>query len=92
MNDERMQILTRVETGEISAEEAVRQLNALGQAPTDAVEPDTFQPEPETAAAEAWAAGADAFICKGEPAGKLLTTLMTVATGDGQAPVAQRSI
>jgi len=51
MNDERMQILTRVETGEISAEEAVRQLNALGQAPTDAVEPDTFQPEPETAAA-----------------------------------------
>ena len=87
MNDERMQILTRVETGEISAEEEVRQLNALGQAPTDAVEPDTFQPEPETAAAEAWAAGADAFICKGEPAGKLLTTLITVATGNGQRSI-----
>ena len=87
MNDERMQILTRVETGEISAEEAVRQLNALGQAPTDAVEPDTFQPEPETAAAEAWAAGADAFICKGDPAEKLLTTLITVATGNGQRSI-----
>ena len=87
MNDERMQILTRVETGEISAEEAVRQLNALGQAPTDAVEPDTFQPEPETAAAEAWAAGADAFICKGEPVGKLLTTLITVATDNGQRSI-----
>ena len=49
MNDERMQILKRVETGEISAEEAVRQLNALGQAATDAVEPDTLRPEPETA-------------------------------------------
>ena len=50
MNDERMQILKRVETGEISAEEAVRLLGALGQAPTDSVEPDTSRPEPEPAA------------------------------------------
>jgi len=38
-------------------------------------------------AAEARAAGADAFICKGDPAGKLLTTLMTVATGNGQRSI-----
>ena len=38
-------------------------------------------------AAEARAAGADAFICKGEPAGKLLTTLMTVATDNGQRSI-----
>ena len=50
MNQDRMQILKRVEAGGISAEEAVRQLNALGQAPSDAVEPDTFRPEPERAA------------------------------------------
>lgn len=50
MDDERMQILKRVETGEISAEEAVRRLNALGQAATDVVEPDTIRPEPEPTA------------------------------------------
>jgi len=38
-------------------------------------------------AAEARAAGADAFICKGEPAGKLLTTLITVATDNGQRSI-----
>jgi len=38
-------------------------------------------------AAEAQAAGADAFICKGEPAGKLLTTLITVATDNGQRSI-----
>lgn len=38
-------------------------------------------------AAEARAAGADAFICKGEPAGKLLATLMTVATGNGHRSI-----
>lgn len=38
-------------------------------------------------AAEARAARADAFICKGEPAGKLLTTLMTVATGNGHRSI-----
>ena len=38
-------------------------------------------------AAEARAAGADAFMCKGEPAEKLLTTLMTVATGNGQRSI-----
>jgi len=43
-------------------------------------------------AAEARAAGADAFMCKGEPVEKLLTTLITVAIGKGQAPVARRSI
>jgi len=43
-------------------------------------------------AAEARAAGADAFMCKGEPVEKLLTTLITVAIGKGQTPVARRSI
>ena len=38
-------------------------------------------------AAEARAAGADAFICKGEPAGKLLTTLITVATDNRQRSI-----
>ena len=38
-------------------------------------------------AAEALAAGADAFICKGEPAEKLLTTVMTVATGNRQRSI-----
>ena len=38
-------------------------------------------------AAEARAAGADAFICKGEPAEKLLTTVMTVATGNRQRSI-----
>jgi hypothetical protein len=46
MDDERMRILRRVEAGEISAEEAVRQLNALGQATQAEAEPQVAQPEP----------------------------------------------
>jgi len=38
-------------------------------------------------AAEARAAGADAFMCKGEPVEKLLTTLITVATGNRQRSI-----
>jgi len=40
MNDERMRILKRIEAGELSAEEAVRQINALGQAPQVQAEPE----------------------------------------------------
>jgi hypothetical protein len=49
MNDERMQILKRIEAGELSAKEAVRQINALGQAPPVQAgpEPETVRPEPE---------------------------------------------
>jgi len=48
--DERMRILKQVEAGEISAEEAVRQLGALGQTPSDEAEPEVIRPEPEAAA------------------------------------------
>jgi SHOCT-like domain len=55
MNDERMQILKRIEAGELSAEEAVRQINALGQAPSVQAGPGpkTVRPElePDTAKA-----------------------------------------
>jgi len=49
MDDERMTILKRIETGEISAQEAVRLLNELGQAPSSAPEPEpqVIEPEPE---------------------------------------------
>jgi hypothetical protein len=47
MNDERMTILKRIETGEIKAEEAVRLINELGQAPTSQPEPESVEPEPE---------------------------------------------
>ncbi len=43
MDDKRMRILKRIEAGELSAEEAVREINALGQAP-----PVQSEPEPET--------------------------------------------
>jgi len=47
--DERMRILKRIETGELSAEEAVRQLNALSQAPPAQAEPEPemLRPKPE---------------------------------------------
>ncbi len=47
MNDERMKILKRVEAGEITAEEAVRQINELGQASSSAPEPEPQAVEPE---------------------------------------------
>jgi len=49
MNDERMRILKQIETGEISAEEAVHQLNALAQLPPAKAEPESepLPPEPE---------------------------------------------
>ena len=58
MDDERMQILKRIEAGELSAEEAVRQINALGQAPLAQAgqEPETTRPEPEPDAAQATSA------------------------------------
>jgi hypothetical protein len=51
MDDERMQILKRVEAGEISAEEAVRQLNALNQAPQVEAQPESETVPPEAAQA-----------------------------------------
>ena len=58
MDDERMQILKRIEVGELSAEEAVRQINALGQAPQVQAgqEPETIRPEPEPDTAKATSA------------------------------------
>ena len=58
MDDERMQILKRIEAGELSAEEAVRRINALGQAPQVQAgpEPETIRPEPEPHAAKATSA------------------------------------
>ena len=55
MDDERMQILKRIEAGELSAEEAVRQINALGQAPPVQAgpEPETVRSEPEPDVAKA---------------------------------------
>jgi hypothetical protein len=50
MDDERMRILKQIETGEISAEEAVRQLNVLNQAPESGAESETVRPEPAQAA------------------------------------------
>jgi len=57
MDDERMRILKKIETGEISAEEAVRRLGALAQLPPAQVsathepsapaEPEPLPPEPE---------------------------------------------
>jgi len=54
MDDERMRILKRIEAGELSAEEAVRQINALGQSPPaqPEQEPETILPEPEPDAAK----------------------------------------
>ena len=47
MDDERMKILKRIEAGEITSEEAVRQISALEQAPPDGTEAETLPPEPE---------------------------------------------
>ena len=51
MNDERMKILKRIEAGELSAEEAVRQINELRQLPPAKAqpEPEVIRPEPEPA-------------------------------------------
>jgi len=47
MDDERMKILKRIEAGEISAQEAVRLINELGQpAPSSEPEPDVRESEP----------------------------------------------
>src|SRR5512136_928015 len=51
MDDERMKILKRVEAGELSAEDAVRLINALGPTPSTDVEPEVIEPEPEAASA-----------------------------------------
>jgi len=45
MDDERMKILKRVEAGEISAQEAVRLINELGQSPSSEPEPQVIEPE-----------------------------------------------
>jgi hypothetical protein len=51
MDDERMKILRRVEAGELSAEEAVRLINALGPTPSSEPEPEVIVPEsPEPSA------------------------------------------
>ena len=51
MDDERMRILKRVETGEIKAEEAVRLINELSQASSSLPEPAVIEPEPSAAQA-----------------------------------------
>jgi hypothetical protein len=55
MDDERMRILKRIEAGELSAEEAVQQINSLGQASSaqPGQEPETIPPELEPDAAKA---------------------------------------
>ena len=45
MDDERMEILKRVEAGELSAEDAVRLISALGPAPSSEPEPEVIEPE-----------------------------------------------
>lgn len=45
MDDERMKILKRVETGEIKADEAVRLINELGSTPSTEAEPEVIEPE-----------------------------------------------
>jgi hypothetical protein len=47
MDDERMRILKRIEAGEITAQEAVQQLNALSQAPQAEAEPELEAIQPE---------------------------------------------
>jgi hypothetical protein len=46
-----MKVLKRIEAGEISAEEAVRLINELGQAPSSQPEPELVEPEPSAAEA-----------------------------------------
>ena len=50
MNHERMKILKRIEAGEISAEEAVRQISETGAASQAATEPEAARVESEPAA------------------------------------------
>jgi len=45
MDDERIKILKRVETGEIKADEAVRLINELGPTPSTEAEPEVIEPE-----------------------------------------------
>jgi hypothetical protein len=45
MDDERMKILKRVEAGELSAQDAVRLINALGPTPAGEPEPEVIEPD-----------------------------------------------